>query len=414
MLQVRENHRKPQPRPAQVVYQIGDAAISEGMPEEHRGAWGIDEPYDDGVACGWLLDLHSGKFARLRAEGGLNWMKVPHVWKPSEASQRQYAINLAAGLRWCLKIGLDLTTVQQDDVHRMGQQMVRAGRAPGRVGNIQSLVLQVAQWCVWTGLREKLSVDTVHYRKKHGDRFIEGDRPVVLVKHKPPKVRFIDEATQGRIILLIRDIAKRLGIRLEFFGCRASESAGVLYEHAVSLSDTEAGHKAISVMGKGLKPREVQIDSAVVDEMQLYLRTERPRRVALFKRLNGTDREPAALLLNAKNGAPITYTVLRRAFKEAARALGLGRYKMHWTRHSFAANWWAANAILQIRKALAAGQIFTELLLSATLEQLKPELALLLGHSDFATTMIYLSRARDAVLAHLGAFPERAVRLGYT
>jgi integrase len=340
-------------------------------------------------------------------------MKPPRVWKPSEASQREIALGTARGLRWLVDNDLDFTTVQQDDVHKMGRQMVREGHSGGRVAYIQSLVLQVAQWCVWTARRTALRVDTVHYRVKRGDYFVEGDRAIVLVKHKAPKVRFIDEATQARIILLILDIAKRIGIRMLFQGCRGTEGAGVKLVHALAMSPTSSGHKAIAVLGKGQKWRDVEVDQTLIDEIDLYRRIERPRRLALFKRLNRNAPEPTALLLNAKNGNPITYTVLRRAFKQAAGVLGLERYKMHWSRHAFAANWLAANTILQIRRSIAGGQVLTELLLSTVMEQLRPELAELLGHSSFETTKLYLSRAREAVLAHLGAYPERAARLGY-
>jgi integrase len=121
------------------------------------------------------------------------------------------------------------------------------------------------------------------------------------------------------------------------------------------------------------------------------------------------------LLLNSKNGNPITYDVLRRAFKEAAAKLGLDKQlKVHWARHAFAAGWLAANTILLLRKAIAARQVFSQLLMDTIMEQLTPELAELMGHVSFETTKLYLSRAREAVIAHLEAYPERAARLGYS
>lgn len=409
----RDDRKVPARRRRQVVCKIGDAAISEGMPESRRGAWAINEPDDDGVANDWLADLASGKFAELRGRHGVGWMKS-RVFKPDVDSQREDALLLAACLRWLAANNQNFTTVEQDDVHRMGQELVRARLGGERVGRMQFLTLSVAQWCVWTGRRETFTVDTTKYKVTRNSFVIAGERLLVRAKRRPTRVRFIDEATGGRIVALISDPAYRIAMRLAFQGCRASEAVGVECDRALNPSDSTAGHKAIAVLGKGIRWRDVQVDAELFREIELYRRTVRVVRVAKFRDKNPGKPVPTALLLNSRNGKPLTYDCLRREFKRAVAKLGLGDgYKLHWTRHAFAANWLAANTIIQIRHAIKAGAVLTELMMSTIMEQLRPELAELLGHASFETTLIYLSRAREAVLAQLAAFSDRSARLGY-
>jgi integrase len=400
-------HRKIKPakRPPQNIFQIGDAAIAEGMPAERRGAFAILEPDDDGVTNELFWEISSGRFAERRADANLVWLAPARTLAPSESSQKVYADAAATGLRWLKARKLDFTTLRQEDVARMGSEMVRAGRAPGRVALIQHLSLAAAQFCVWTGRRAELRVDSVAYKVRRGDFMMEGQRPTALVKFKPRRVRFIDEATETRITQLIPDIVPRIGAKFAFLGCRGAEAAGVEDAHVpLGGSGEPAG-----VFGKGAKWRDVQLSSDLASEIAFYRQAVRPLRLAKFKRLNPTAPEPTALLLNGKNGNPLTYTMLRRAFKKAAARLGLKTVKLHWARHAFAANWLAANAILMIRQAQAAGMQLNDRALQTILDQLRPELAELMGHTDFSVTKKYLGRVREAIMAHLAAHPEHLV-----
>jgi site-specific recombinase XerD len=258
---------------------------------------------------------------------------------------------------------------------------------------------------VWTGRRAKLEVDIKPFKVRRGDYVMEGHRPTIVVKFARKRIRFIDETTEARIIRLVRDIAKRIGIRFAFRGCRGAEAAGV-EEVRVDTMPGDRGRRIASVFGKGAVWRDVPMSADIVSEVAFYRTAVRPLRLAKFKRQHPGQPPPKALLLNGKNGRPLTYTVLRRAFKEAAEVLGINPIKLHWARHSFAANWMAANAILMIRKAAAAGMQLTDRAIQSILDQLRPELAELMGHSDFSVTKQYLTRVREAVLSHVAAFPE--------
>lgn len=390
-------------RRRQNIAQIGDAAIAEGMPEERRGAWIIHEPYDNGAANEYLAEMHSGEFAKRRADANLPWMKAGHVWIPSEDSQQKKADALAAGLRWLRRNDLDLTTANQEHVRRMGIELAKS-RSASRVSRIQQQVLEAAQWCVWTGRREALRVDSTPYKVRRGGHIIEGHRAAVVAKVVTRRIRYIDQSTQGRIVLLVKDIAERIAIRFCFKGCRGAESAGVENARVPTSYNDIIGSMA-TVFGKGGKWRDVPVDDEIMREVRLYRDTIRPLRVATFKRLNRTNQEPTALLLNKKNGRPLTYAVVRRAFKKAAAALGVD-FRLHEARHAFACDWLASNAILMIRKFAAAGIQVTDRSLKSVLDQLRLELSGLMGHTSFSVTKIYLARAREAVLSHLAAYRE--------
>jgi integrase len=401
-------HRKasrstaPKKRPLQNSFVIGDAAIDEGMPPERRGARAILEPDDGGVANDFFWEIQTGKYGERCADAGLKWLSPNGSLPPSEGSQKTYVDAASSGLRWLVAHKLDFTTVRQDDVALMGKEMVRKGRSSSRVALIQHLVLAAAQFCVWTGRRADLRIHSVAYKVQRGDFTFEGQRPAVLVKFKPKRVRYIDETTQSRIVVLIRDIAKRIGIKFAFLGCRGAEAAGV--ENAnVPLAGTEAA----AVFGKGRKWRDVHLTTDLASEIAFYRQAVRPIRLAKFKRNNPTKPAPTALLLNGKNGNPLNYTVLRRALQDAAAVLGLDTVKLHWARHAFAANWMAANAILMIRRAAAAGMQLNDRALKTILDDLRPELSELMGHTDFSVTKKYLTRVRQAILAHLAAFAEQ-------
>ena len=150
----------------------------------------------------------------------------------------------------------------------------------------------------------------------------------------------------------------------------------------------------------------MKFGNGLASEISVYRQAVRPHRVAKYRKRHPYGPAPSALLLNKKNGNPVTYIVLRRAFKTAAATLGLPSLRLHWARHAFACNFLAANAIMMIRKAAAAGMQLNEATLDTILKQLRPELAELMGHADFATTERYLTRVREAVLAHLAAYPQ--------
>lgn len=395
--------RRARKRRLQNFFQIGDAAVECGMPEERRGAYAALEPDDGGDLNDMFAEIHSGMYSKRCADADLPWMQPPSSWIPSIDSQKIYIELAAQGLRWLLANGgHDFTTLTQEIVDRMGWDMVRRGVNPGRVGKIQQWCLKGAQWCVWTGRRAALRVDFVPFRARRGDYVIQGHKPTVVVKAKRQRVHFIDEATEARIISLIPDIAKRLGIRFAFLGCRGAEAAGVQNAHV----KVGRGENIAAVLGKGAVWRDVRLDGDTSAEIALYRQAVRPQRLVQFRKCNRGKPDPTALLLNAKNGRALTYTVLRRAFKAAAGLLGLDSLRLHWARHAFAANFMAANALLMLRKAAAAGMRLTEAALKHILEQLRPELAELMGHANSETTKIYLKRVRAAVLAHLAAYPE--------
>jgi integrase len=394
-------HRKT--RPDQVVFQVGEDAIAAGLPEDRRGAFFIVQPgYDRGTANAFLADLNSGRFADMRAEANLPWLQPGKCHVPVEDSQHARALSLAAGLRWLDKKKLDLTTVVQGDIERMGKELL-PGRRPGTVAEIQTSVLYAAQWYVWSGLRTQFHVSVTKYRVNYGRGSAEGYRPNVMLAVPPRRVRYLDRKSERAICAAIDDPAKRIAVEMLFGGLRGSEPGSVRDQDMPTAAQaTKIGPNYFSVTGKGNKTRSPEASLDLVRRIDRYRLFERPARVAKFKRLNDSDYEPEALLLNDKNGNPLTRLVIYRAFKEAALKLGI-KGTPHWARHAFAANFLADGVVAQIEMAEHRGLTVNLGDLDNFMDVLRIELMLLMGHASFDTSKIYLSHVRQATVARLAA-----------
>ena len=104
----------------QNFFQIGDAAIAEGVPASRRGAFAAYEPDDGGALNEMFAEVHSGQFAKRCAAAKLPWMLSAGSLCATTASQRSYIELAAAGLRWLMAHGRDFTSATQEDVFRMG------------------------------------------------------------------------------------------------------------------------------------------------------------------------------------------------------------------------------------------------------------------------------------------------------
>lgn len=391
-------------RPSQVIYRVGETAISMGMPIERLGAFFAQEPgAERGVMNDFMADLASGEYSRLREIADLKWLPPGKTPVIAPSSQRARAQSLSAGHRWLDRNGLDLTTVTERDIQRLGHDMSK-GRKPGTVAEIQTSVLIAAQWCVWKGLRPPFHVSTRKFSVNYGGaNMAEGYRASVVLTVPPRRTGYITPEQQAAICAAVPDEAKRIAIEMLFLGLRVSEPETVIEHNLISSSQaTAAGPNYFAVTGKGNKPRSPEIDLERLRRIDNYRLIERPARVATFKRLNGTDDEPAALLLNAKNGNALSKTMIYRAFKKAALGLGITATP-HWARHAFAVDFIADGVVSQLEFAKQNGLEVRLGDLDRFMDDLRVELMGLLGHSRFETSRIYLGNARRSYIARLSA-----------
>jgi site-specific recombinase XerD len=139
-------------------------------------------------------------------------------------------------------------------------------------------------------------------------------------------------------------------------GIRASELIGI------KLEDIDWQNDTIKVWGKGNKQREVAFDPQT--------------RKYLLRYVNAFRSEPAnpnskEVFLSTK-GEPLTYCAMAHLIKRAGESVGIPRLHPHLSRHSFA-----------VKYLVAGGDLIA--------------LKLILGHTDIATTQIYLHLAQAQV-----------------
>lgn len=379
-------------RHAQVAFRMGAAGLAAGVDPTLAGAVFLCEPgRDRSEANRYLYALHLKQFAKRRRAQAPDWMGPSRKLKISLKSLLAEARDLSLGSRWLEDHGYSILTMTENQLDELGEDFEQDELESGTIGAIQMSLLQCAQWAVWEGRREELDIS---WNPATGYESVN-----ILVIRKQRRgglVDYINPQTAGAICDAIADPAYRIAVQLLFrSGLRPSEPGAIL--------DCEMPHRSkgsaispdtFSVVGKGNKRRDPEIDTQLLEEINRYRLIERPKRAALFERLHG--RAPDRLLLNSKTGEPISYHGLYVAFTAACESLGV-EARPHWGRHAYACDHMANTVIERIKAAKRAGISVdlddVEVLISAA----RFELMLLLGHSKVETSELYLSLVRRAV-----------------
>ena len=387
-------------RHAQVVFKMGRAGLEAGAPSELDGATFLCEPgRDRDDANAYLYALFTRKFAEMRRASAPPWMGRSRKLKLGERSLDCEAGDLSRGLRWLEDHGLSVLDLTEAHLDELASDLEANDIEDGSIGAIQMSLLQCAQWAVWQGRRPELAISWVPVG---GHR----DSINIVVVRKQRRQGLIDyiEPQQARALCrAVADPAYRIAIRLMFgTGLRPSEPGAVKDSN---MPRTPRGsviaRDVFSVVGKGNVKRHPQIDAELIGDINQYRLLHRPPRVKKFEARHG--RPPSELLLNSKNGDPISYDGLYAAFTKGCKTIGMNA-RMHWARHAFAADHIATTVIEQITAARKAGLDVSLGDVEPLMHAARVELMILLGHAAFESSAIYLTQVNHAVTRALRDF----------
>ncbi|WP_157676517.1 site-specific integrase [Afipia sp. GAS231] len=381
---------------------MGHAGIKAGVPAEFFGATFLCEPgRDRGDANAYLYALFTGKFGEKRRTNAPPWMGRSRKLKLGGRSLKCEAGDLSRGFRWLEDHGLSIRNMTEDHLDQLASEL-QADIEDGTVGAIQMSLLQCAQWTAWRGRRPEL---VVSWEPVAGHR----DSVNILVVRKQRRqgpVDYIEPAQARALCQAVPDAAYRIAFRLMFgSGLRPSEPGAVKDSKMPHTARRSAiARDVFSVVGKGSVKRHPQVDSELIDDINEYRLLHRPARVKKYQAHRGEP--PTHLLLNSKNGDPISYQGLYEAFVKACKIIGI-KARMHWARHAFACNHLVDTVIGQITAARNAGLDVSLADVEPLLHAARVELMILLGHAALENSSIYLTQVNRAIThAFQHSFPQ--------
>lgn len=397
---VRKTWAKRLRRPPQ-VFVVDAAAIEAGMPAEHENSVYLFSPRRDfTLENQYLLSLANGKYADFRRDEPVDWMGPGRVRKHAIRSLKTTAGAVLAARVWLDEKGKSFLEVTEADADDFGAALEAAGLDGGTIAQRQSAMLHCAQWAVWQKLRPPLKVLATAKRiswQRDGNSLgsIDTSRIHVLKKRAPQLIEYLSPETGRSIIASVPDRAYRIAIALMFGSGLRPFEPGVIGDHAMPRSPSAtATPTTFMVIGKGRKKRHPEVDDDLLRDINDYRIHDRKQRAQKYERRNGHP--PDQLLLNARNGNPITYWGVYQAFKKACETVGV-EAKPQWARHSFACNRLADFATSQLLLTEDTRGVLAHGSLDQLLEAARVELMILMGHTSFSTTGIYLTRVRAAV-----------------
>ena len=173
-------------------------------------------------------------------------------------------------------------------------------------------------------------------------------------------------------------------------GLRISEALG-LDVHQIPDPDNQAyaGRKSVSlrVVGKGKKPRMVLVPKRILRAIRFYIEEDREVSVAAYRGAHGKAKSPTGVFLSQR-GTRLSARSVQDFFKVISAKVGI-HLTPHGCRHTFAVHQLGAmikRMALNLRTMRQGGADAYRQIMNDPLRQLQ----LLLGHSQIATTYIYL------------------------
>ncbi|OJX77441.1 MAG: hypothetical protein BGO92_10450 [Magnetospirillum sp. 64-120] len=390
------------------VFKIGQSALDQGVPEALLGC-----PFilmADGcpdAANRHLQDLWRGRWHP--DEGETVTFKRRYRVAPSTVEQVAY--RLLNFLQWCgtprMHLGqiIDPLRVGEEDIDQYARHMESGAwssdglhLAKTTIAQRQVSVIHLRKWAEHRGLAPALALKTTFSKVKQGAA--SGNTTTVTRKHyavvrraDPSTIMFPTSEEVKEMIQAVEDPALQLGAKLVFFcGLRASEVVTIKVADVISDIRRAGQQRFISVLGKGRKRRNVEIDSGLYDEIEDYVEFERKIRAHRSKSADlGT-------LLLSERGCPFAYRTFWANFKAGgAISPHLGR---HWYAVHYLLKAWASEQ----RQAARDGLMLASQSMEHHLTQELITLQLNLGHAHISTTQRYL-----VALHQLTAHSDRAI-----
>lgn len=405
-----QNRKDVSKQPLQRVYRVGQYGVALGLPADLEQACFLMAPGKDyTVANDFLYGLHCGAFDEYCLLDPPEWMNQRRDGPLLPRSLWSTAQALATGIDVLEARNLSFLEIGNSELKRIGSDLVARGVESG-IGFVQSTVLKCSAWCHWRKLREpiKVSHGTILFRMgpKDSARARETKKVHAVFTQPLTTTKFISEIHIEAIIEEVMKTDDGHGPALRTAadaGLRGSEPGSILIRHMPRAGDVDPAQPAkFPLWGKGGKKRYPELPISTLGVNDRY-RTGN-RRLAVARAIEKGGKEPEELFLK-RDGTPITYASLRRAFKKACKALGI-EGRLHWLRHSFAANYLAKGAMDMWTVARRAGVTISFGELTKLTEARQFSLMKLLGHKSIATTEIYLEHVHRVLFAKMSAAVE--------
>jgi integrase len=396
-------------QPLQHVFRVGGHGLKHGFPKELEGACFLMAPGKDyALPNDFLYGLYLGKFDEYRLLDRPAWMN-PGRGDLRPRSMWATAQALATGVDALEARKIGILSVGNFELKLIGRDLLARGVESG-IGFVQTTLMNFSQWCSWRNLRGPVNVsyETVVVRMGPRDHARTREltkvhaivgQPVTAANYMPA------DHTEAIIaeVMLSRDGHGPALRTLADTGLRGSEPGSILNRHMPHARDVDPTQPAkFPLWGKGGKKRYPEIPVATMEVVDQYRAGD--RRLAVARVLEKGGKEPEELFLK-RDGTPITYASLRRAFKKACKKLNFNG-RLHWLRHAFAATYLAKAALDMWALRRRTGVIVSLGELNKLTEARQFSLMKILGHKSFATTAIYLEHVHRVLLAKLTAATE--------
>jgi integrase len=388
------------------IFQIGPLALEHGVPANLLGCPFILTPsgYPNNINQ-YLQEFWLGKWHN---EVGYEEVGAAHVlyptrpklrYRPSASSVQEMANRLLNLLNWCEEyrrhpnqISIDPVSISEDDIDRYARQMESGlwssdGR-PLATSTIRQRQVSAIGFRLWAtarghsnGIKLTTALRTVAIGVTSGAKRRVNHREYAVVRRADPTtIQFPTEQDVDKSIQEIEDIAVLLGAKLVYFcGLRREEVCNITVHDVSSTRGGLNTQRFISVLGKGRKRRNVEIDEDLLAQIHDYIEFERPIRLHRHR----TNSE--SLLISDNNGRPFAprqfWSKLRSANQEISPHLG-----RHWYAIMYLLRAWRSHELRARQGGLILSTNHIPSLLSLDLIRLQQNL----GHASIATTQRYL------------------------
>ena len=366
----------PKGERSQYLSMANAALIPDGRPF-FLGADGLPDRELDGF-CEYLLDPKRGS---------------PNTWKT-------YAIQVHVFLRFLEVQKKHWKHVTREDlkayykVRATGEFQVGAPIKGQSWNVVKSALVHLYEYALDAGL-----ITAVPFKYRRSKAMFSGKTDSTAdfgAKAKPEPINFIGIQSYKGLwrpaLALCRNAQRNLALSdlLITVGLRISEALG-LDVHQIPDPDNlaYAGRKSVSlrVVGKGKKPRMVLVPKRILRAIRFYIEEDREVSVAAYRRVHGKAKSPTGVFLSQR-GTRLSARSVQDFFKVISAKVGI-HLTPHGCRHTFAVHQLGAmikRMALNLRTMRQGGADAYRQIMNDPLRQLQ----LLLGHSQIATTYIYL------------------------
>ncbi|WLA87339.1 tyrosine-type recombinase/integrase [Bradyrhizobium elkanii] len=393
-------------RTLQHVFRVGAHGAKLGLPE---GACFLMAPGKDyKLANDFLYGVHAGKFAEFCLVDRPEWMNRRGVLRPR--SLKATAQATATGIDTLDARNITVLELDNPELLLLRRDL-EARKIESGIGFIQTTMMNFAQWCCWAKLRGPLNVSHERIVVRMGPHDQARPREVTKVHAVAGQLEAATSYMAERDIkLIVEEVMTECDdghgpalMALVDTGMRGSEPGSILNRHMPRARDVDPAYPAkFPLWGKGGKKRYPEIPVPTLEVIDQYRAGD--RRLAVARALEKGGKEPDALFLK-RNGTPVTYASLRRVFKKACKKLGIAG-RLHWLRHSFAANYLAKPAVDLWMARRRAGVTVSMGELNTLTNARQYSLMRVLGHKSLTTTAIYLEHVHRVLLAKFAASTE--------